>query len=58
MSAARTGYILETLGMDDHTINLGLTAAWLHDLGNTIDRVDHTAIKLEFHLINNEQTLM
>lgn len=41
MSAARTGYILETLGMDDHTINLGLTAAWLHDLGNTTGTVEY-----------------
>lgn len=42
MVAERTGYILETLGKDDHTVDLGLTAAWLHDLGNTINRVDHS----------------
>ncbi len=42
MVAERTGYILETLGSDDHTIDLGLTAAWMHDLGNTINRVDHS----------------
>ena len=101
--ADRAGYILDTLGMDDHTIDLALTAAWMHDLGNVINRVDHSQsgalmtfylldkmgvpaediapiiraignhdegsgvpvsdiaaafLKLEFHLIINEQTLM
>ena len=42
MVAERTGYILETMGKDDHTIDLGLTAAWLHDIGNTVNRVDHS----------------
>ena len=40
--ADRAGYILDTLGMDDHTIDLALTAAWMHDLGNVINRVDHS----------------
>ena len=101
--ADRAGNILDTLGMDDHTIDLALTAAWMHDLGNVINRVDHSQsgalmafylldkmgvpaediapiiraignhdegsgvpvsdiaaafLKLEFHLIINEQTLM
>ena len=101
--ADRAGYILDTLGMDDHTIDLALTAAWMHDLGNVINRVDHSQsgalmafylldkmgvpaediapiiraignhdegsgvpvsdiaaafLKLEFHLIINEQMLM
>lgn len=38
----RVGYILETLGVDDHTIDLALTAAWMHDLGNVVNRVDHS----------------
>ncbi len=38
----RTGYILSTLGEDDHTIDLALTAAWMHDLGNVVNRVDHS----------------
>ncbi len=38
----RTAYILDTLGMDDHTIDLALTAAWMHDLGNVINRADHS----------------
>ena len=40
--ADRTAYILDTLGVDDHTIDLALTAAWMHDLGNIINRVDHS----------------
>ena len=40
--ADRTAYILDTLGLDDHTIDLALTAAWMHDLGNVINRVDHS----------------
>ena len=38
----RTAYILDTLGVDDHTIDLALTSAWMHDLGNVINRVDHS----------------
>ncbi len=40
--ADRTAYILDALGVDDHTIDLALTAAWMHDLGNVINRVDHS----------------
>lgn len=42
MVADRTAYILDTLGHDDHTIDLALTASWMHDLGNVINRVDHS----------------
>ena len=42
MVVDRIGYILETLGLDDHTIDLALTAAYMHDLGNVINRVDHS----------------
>jgi len=38
----RTAYILDTLGLDDHTIDLALVAALMHDLGNVINRVDHS----------------
>lgn len=40
--ARRTRYILETLGDDDHTVDLALSAAWLHDIGNVVNRVDHS----------------
>lgn len=45
----RTGYILDTLGVDDHTIDLALTAAWMHDLGNVVNRVDHSQSGALFH---------
>ena len=52
--AERTGYILETLGEDDHTIDLALTAAWMHDLGNIINRVDHSqsGAMMAFYLLD------
>ncbi len=51
----RTGYILDTLGVDDHTIDLALTAAWMHDLGNVVNRVDHSqsGALMAFYLLNN-----
>ena len=38
----RVGYILSTLGYDDHTVDLGLCAAWMHDIGNVVNRVNHS----------------
>lgn len=37
----RTAEILEKLGYDEHTIELGKIAGYLHDIGNCINRVDH-----------------
>ena len=40
---ARTaGYILETLGFDDRTIELAKIAGYLHDIGNLVNRKDHS----------------
>ena len=39
---SRTAYILEALDFDEHTVDLALTAAWLHDIGNIVNRVDHS----------------
>ena len=52
--ADRAGYILETMGADDHTIDLALTAAWMHDLGNIINRVDHSqsGAMMTFYLLD------
>lgn len=52
--ADRVGYILETLGLDDHTIDLALTAAWMHDLGNVINREDHSqsGAMMTFYLLD------
>lgn len=34
-------YILENLGYDEHTIELGKIAAYMHDIGNVINRENH-----------------
>ncbi len=52
--ADRVGYILDTLGLDDHTIDLALTSAWMHDLGNVINREDHSqsGAMMTFYLLD------
>lgn len=40
--AEKTGYILKTLGYPDRLVELGRIAAFLHDIGNLINRVDHS----------------
>ena len=37
----RTGEILQRLGYDERTIELGKIAGYLHDIGNCVNRVDH-----------------
>lgn len=37
----RTGEILQKLGFDERTIELGKIAGYLHDIGNCVNRVDH-----------------
>jgi len=37
----RAGRILETLGYDKHRIELAKIAGYLHDIGNSVNRVDH-----------------
>ncbi len=34
--------ILSTLGYDDHTVELAKIAGYLHDIGNLVNRVDHS----------------
>ena len=36
------GYILKTLNHDDRTIELAKIAAYLHDIGNLVNRADHS----------------
>ena len=40
--AERAGYILDTLGFPARTVELAKIAGYLHDLGNLINRVDHS----------------
>lgn len=40
--AERAGKILESLNYDERTIELAKIAAYMHDIGNVINRVDHS----------------
>ena len=40
--AEMAGYILETMGFDEHTIELAKIAGYLHDIGNLVNRKDHS----------------
>ena len=40
--AQMAGYILETLGYSPRTVELAKIAGYLHDIGNVINRVDHS----------------
>ena len=39
--AETAGYILETLGHDERTVELAKIAGYLHDIGNLVNRKDH-----------------
>ena len=40
--AETAGYILETMGYSSREVELVKIAGWLHDIGNLINRVDHS----------------
>ena len=40
--AERAAYLLETLGYDERTVELAKIAGFLHDIGNVVNRVDHS----------------
>jgi len=40
--AADAAYILETLGYSEHEIELAKIAGYMHDIGNLVNRVDHS----------------
>ncbi|MBE6809504.1 MAG: HD domain-containing protein [Ruminococcaceae bacterium] len=40
--AEKAGYILQTLGYDDRTIELVKIAGYLHDIGNLVNRIEHS----------------
>jgi metal-dependent HD superfamily phosphatase/phosphodiesterase len=49
-----TGYILDTLGVKPREVELGQIAAYLHDIGNVINRQDHpiSGANIAFTLLN------
>lgn len=40
--AERARQIMTVLGQDEHITDITLAAAWLHDIGNIINRTDHS----------------
>ncbi len=40
--AEMAGYILKTLGFPQRTVELGKIAGYLHDIGNLVNRVEHS----------------
>lgn len=40
--AETAGYILHTLGFSEHEVELVKIAGYLHDIGNLINRIDHS----------------
>jgi len=49
-----TGYILERMQVPERTVELGQIAAYLHDIGNVINRVNHPlhGANIAFTLLN------
>lgn len=42
VAAERAAYILKALGYEERTVELAKIAGYLHDIGNVINRVDHS----------------
>ena len=53
--AATVEYILQTLSFSAHDIELGKIAAYLHDIGNLVNRVDHSqsGAVMAFRILDN-----
>lgn len=53
--AEKAGYILETLGFSARTAELARIAGYLHDIGNLVNRVDHSqsGAVMAFRLLDN-----
>ena len=49
--AEMAGYILETLGYDEHTVELAKIASYLHDIGNLVNRSEHSQSGAVIHPI-------
>ncbi len=53
--AEKAGYILETLGYDNRTVELVKIAGYLHDIGNLVNRIDHSqsGAVMAFRILDN-----
>ena len=48
-------YILTSLNKDEHTIELSMIAAYLHDIGNLVNRIEHSqsGAVMAFRILDN-----
>ena len=55
MVAENAAYILETLGYPARTVEIARIAAFLHDIGNLVNRVDHSqsGAVMAFRILDN-----
>ncbi len=53
--AEKAGYILSILGYDDRTVELVKIAGYLHDIGNLVNRIDHSqsGAVMAFRILDN-----
>ncbi len=53
--AETAGHILRILGFDEHTIELAKIAGYIHDIGNLVNRVDHSqsGALMAFRVLDN-----
>ena len=53
--AETAGYILSTLGYPERDVELVKIAGWLHDIGNVVNRVDHSqsGAVMAFRILDN-----
>lgn len=53
--AETAGYILETLGYSTHDVELAKIAGYMHDLGNLVNRIDHSqsGAVMAFRILDN-----
>lgn len=54
--AVVAGDLLEKLGYDEHTVELAKIAGYMHDIGNVVNRVDHSqsGALMAFRILDNE----
>ncbi len=53
--AEDVGYILKTMGFDERTVELGKITGYLHDIGNLVNRVEHsqTGAMMAWSILND-----
>ena len=53
--AETSAYILRTLGYDEQTVDTAMIAGYLHDIGNLVNRVDHSqsGAVMAFRILDN-----